>query len=524
MNTSEVERRLDALAAGSANPEVPVALLDRMAELEGGGATLVPVVMDGAAGFRRDRIGGSGRVRGLTLLGLAAVLAVAGATIYVAGGPPTQNPLPSPTASLADQSQVKPLPTVPPFALGPWRQAYTFADGWNFGSIWGGGPNAGVWLSWQNGEIVGLAERYNGNQQKNCILQSKDGTDWTCSQLPTPTAEACGPGPCATVGGLAYGKGRWVVVGSTDFRKPSDGSGGGSNSQFTILTWTSTDATTWLEQSSARSAPVFVGMFPDTQDITPPQLLATNDGFVMSRCANPSQPGLWTSTDGTSWKPASYAPGSQTITCPRLGGSSGAGYVAIGYCQSGVMPGHDCVAFSVDGKTWTTSDPAAGASPEVAAHLRIIPQVVTNLAGQWIVDLDTAGDGGNYQASSPDGIHWSLAPASWPDLLSTPPGVNESDYHPAAYSPLGASGYWAVHNGPHAFYSSAGASPGYDLTPAAASTYWSATGMHWQPVAAAPPGWPLAVVETPTSIVAIMISDKPSGANATETVWVSAKR
>jgi hypothetical protein len=525
MNTNEVERRLEALAAGSASPDLPLAILARMAELEGGGATLLPVVMDGATGFRRGRIGGSRRARGLTLLGLAAVLAVAGGTIYVAGGHPTQKPLSTSSASLNDQGQVKPLPTAPPFALGPWRQVHAFSDGWNFGSIWGGGPNAGVWLSWQNGEIVGLAERYHVNDQLNCILQSKDGTDWTCSQLPTPTGEACGPGPCPTVGGLAYSNGRWIVVGSSDFRNPRDSSAGGFDSPFTILTWTSTDGTTWSEQPGARSAPVFVGMLPDTQNITPPQLLATNDGFVMSRCANPSQPGLWTSTDGTSWQPASYAPGSQTITCPRLGGGSGAGYVAIGYCQSGVMPGHDCVAFSVDGKTWTTSDPAAGASPEVAAHLRIMPPLATYVAGQWIVDLDTAGDGGNYQASSPDGLHWRLAPASWPDLLSTPPGVNESDYHPAAYSPLGASGYWAVHNGPHAFYNSAGASPVYELKPAAASTYWSATGMHWQTVAAAPPGWPLAVVETPTSLVAIMIGDRQPGAtSATETVWVSAKR
>ena len=527
MNTNEVERRLEALAAGSANPEVPVAIYARMAELEGGGATLVPVVMDGAAGFRRDRIGGSGRVRGLTLLGLAAVLAVAGATIYVAGGRPTQKPLPTPTASLSDQSQVKQLPTAPPFALGPWRQVHTFSDGWNFGHIWGGGPDVGVWLSWQNGEIVGLAERYNGNQQKNCILQSKDGTDWICSQLPGPTGEACGPGPCPTVGGLAYSNGRWAVVGSTDFRKPSDGSGVGSDSQFTLLTWTSTDGTTWSEQPSARSAPVFSGMLPDTGNPTPPQLLATNDGFLMSRCANTAQPGLWTSTDGTQWQPASYTPGSLTITCAHLGYRSDAGYLATGFCQSGAMPSHNCVAFSVDGTTWTTSDPAAVASPELAAHLRITQPEPMYVGGQWIVELDTAlggtADDGFYQASSTDGLHWRLAQVSWPDFLTPPAGVNESDYHSPAFSPFGAGGYWAVHNGPHGFYNSAAPSPVYELTPAAASTYWSATGMHWQPVAAAPPGWPVAVVETPTSIVAIMADTQP-GVNPVETVWVSPKR
>ena len=528
MNTNEVERRLEELASGSANPEVPVALLARMAELEGGGVEVGQVSIDPAAGFRRSQIGGSRRVRGLTLLGLAAVLAIAGGTIYVAGGNPTHKPLPAPSASLSapsasldDQSQ--PLATPPPFALGPWRQVHTFSDGWNFGNMWGGGPNAGVWLSWQNGEIVGLAERYHVNDQLNCILQSKDGTDWTCSQLPTPTTEACGPGPCATVGGLAYRNGRWIAVGSSDFRKPSDGSRGGNDSPFTILTWTSTDGTTWREQPSARSAPVFAGIHPATQVITPPQLLATSDGFVMSRCANPSQPGLWTSTDGTSWQPASYAPGSQTITCAQLSYSSAAGFLASGYCPTGTMPSHDCVAFSVDGTTWTTSDPAVGASPEVAAHLRIMLPTATYVGGQWIVDLDTVEDNGNYQASSADGLHWRLTPVSWPDLLSTPPGVNEVDYHPAAYSPLGASGYWAVHNGPRRFYSTAAPSPGYDLTQAPASLYWSATGMQWQPVAAAPPGWPVAVVETPTSIVAIMTDTQP-GANPVETVWVCSKR
>jgi hypothetical protein len=67
-------------------------------------------------------------------------------------------------------------------------------------------------------------------------------------------------------------------------------------------------------------------------------------------------------------------------------------------------------------------------------------------------------------------------------------------------------------------------SPGPSLVPAGAKIYWSATGMQWQPVSDAPPGWPVDVVETPTSLVAFMdvIPGPPS--NPVISVWVAEKK
>ena len=175
-------------------------------------------------------------------------------------------------------------------------------------------------------------------------------------------------------------------------------------------------------------------------DTSPPVLLATRTGFLMSGCSA-NEAGLWTSADGTSWQPATFAPGSQTMRCARLSSSSTAGYAASGYCPQGTMPYHDCVAFSADGTTWTTSDPAAGAAPALAGHLRINSTLgPTYVAGHWIVYFDThtdpnmnPNDVSNYEASSPDGTHWTLAPVPWPDLIYDPgynPGYNLSADHP----------------------------------------------------------------------------------------------
>lgn len=533
MNTEDVERRLEALAAGSAKPELPHEVLDRLAVLQvDAPSAFAPVDLEAAPRLHRVRVAGGPRARGVALLGLAAVLALLGGMVYVAAGRPNPtSPEATSTSSLSQAPTSLPTDMVSeptaPYSLGPWRQAYTFTGQWSFGHIWGGGPYQPVWLSWQNGEIVGLAKRYSGDQEETCVLQSKDGTAWTCSQLPTPTGEACGPGPCPEATGLAVHNGHWVAVGYTDFRSPSADSG--PMSSYTFLTWTSTDGTTWTEQPSARSAPTFVPPLTVGGGPTAPTLLPTGSGFLMARCSSTDQRGLWTSTDGTSWQPATFAPGSQTMKCGiSLGGNLTAGYAAIGYCPKGTMPGHDCVAFSADGTTWTTTDPGAATVPELSGQLRILPSPGPTLVdGRWIVVLDNAGGAGGgamdnyYEASSPD---WRLQPIGVPDLLSTEPGLNESDYHPAVFSQLAAAGYWGVNNGPRAIFSYATPSPGYSLVPAAPSTYWSATGMHWQRVSDAPPGWPVDVVETPTGLVVFM-GDYPNGDRTpVTTVWVAARK
>jgi hypothetical protein len=544
MNTNGVEARLEALAAQSASPVLPTAILDRMADLEAGGTlALAPVHSGGVHSTRRVHLGRGPRARGVMLLGAAAALALVSGLMYAGGNRPIQsNPAPTHTfqtrpvpVQTLPIGPVQPEPT-PPFSLGPWTKAYTFADGWIFGGIWGGGPVPAVQLSWQNGEIVGVAERYKAVEgpagifspeaQQACVLQSKDGTNWTCSELPTPTGEPCGPGPCPAVTGVAVRDGHWVAVGSTNFRSPAAGDVPGGQSAMTLLTWTSSDGLTWKEQTSARSTatfqaqPGFVGL------PTPPTLLATSKGFVMSRCGE-GQPGLWTSADGTNWQPATFAPGLGTMSCATLGAASTAGYMASGYCPISTMPYHQCVAFSADGTTWTTSDPAAGASSDLASQLRIFPGGANYVGGHWIVVLDDSAVPSQanpvyYEASSTDGIKWSMSRGPWANFLSTDPGLNEGETHVAMFSQLATVGYWGVNNGPIGSASSAAPSPGWTLTPAGSKTYWSPTGIRWQTVSDAPPGWPVAVVETPSGLIVLM--DTGPVTSPTTTVWVAPKR
>jgi hypothetical protein len=512
MNTNDVERRLEALAAGSASPDLPPAVLDRLAELEAGGAATHAVTsVEAVPLLRRVRVGGSRRARGLTLLGLAAVLALAGTLVYAGSHPGPVRTL-EPTMPL----QTGPAPE-PPFSLGPWRQVYTFGNDWSFGSIYGGGFDSGVSLWWQNDEITGLAERFNAaGQEQTCVLQSKDGTDWTCDELPPPPGEPCDTEQCPTANGLAVHNGRWLAVGW--IRVPGSSPSPTPDSLVRPLDWTSSDGKSWSLQPSTPWTPV------NTQPELTAGLLATSSGFLGCTA---TQPGLGTSSDGTTWQPAMFTPGSQPIRCVTVGASSTAGYVASGWCESGSMPHHDCVAYSSDGIRWTTSDPAAGAPSDLASQLRIYPASSPSyIAGRWILTLDTAAlpdaEATYYQASSKDGLTWALSPAPRPDFLVSQPGANEADYHPAVFTQSATTGYWAVHSGPREFLGSAMPSPGYSLVPAAPSTYWSATGMNWQPVSDAPPGWPTAMVETPTGLVAFM-STGSNGASTTS-VWFAPQK
>jgi hypothetical protein len=524
MNTNDIERQLETLAANAANPEMPLAILDRMAQLEAGTSTAGQSEAN-VVRLPRLRLGATSRSRGLTLLGVAAILALVGGVMSVSGSHPVQA-TPAPTQSWSPPPSLRVSPVQPttalktPASLGPWRQIYTFGSEFTFGHIWGGGPFQPVWLSWQDNEIIGLATRYRAPKaQQICVLQSKDGTDWTCAELPTPTGEACGPGPCPEVTGLAVHNGRWVVVGYSSFKSPSLGVE--SSDRLTLLTWTSDDGTNWSVQPNAPSPSDFITGTIVMGDPTPPALLATGNGFLMSGCPNGNQPALRTSTDGTSWKPVTFAPGSMTMTCAHLGAGSPAGYMASGSCWNDVIPSIECVAFSPDGLTWTTSNPTAGA-PGLPGSLRLAgPDGPTYVDGQWVLPLYNGYN--YYQGSSPDGINWTVSQAVPADFLSTEPGLSESDYHPPVFSQLASAGYWGLNDGPRRFDDPASAA-GYSLVPAGAGIYWSASGIQWRPVSNAPPGWPTDVVETPTSLIAFMTVEPGSASSPVTSVWIADKR
>ena len=531
MKTHDVESRLEALAASSANPAVPMALLDRMTQLE---ADLEPALASVQVERLRpqDRIrgGGSSRSRGLVLLGMAAALAMVGGLMYVGGSQLIRKPpAPTVTPTLLPASQVpRPSPQLQPWiepkpsvSIGSWRRVYTFTDQWTFGGVYTPGP---VMLSWQNGEIVGLATRHNSSDEdQTCVLQSKDGTHWICSVLPFPVGLVCQPTkPCFIATGLAVHDGRWVVVGQTPYNSP-DGP------LPTLLVWTSTDGKTWTEQPADRTMPAASGVEvvggPDSEP-----LVSTASGFLMSTCSNDDGPALWTSAVGVNWQPATYSSGSLPLRCPIIGRSSTAGYMAIGGCHRNTTGNNSCTATSIDSLNWTTHDPVA----DVAANLGGSPRLLdfpapAYVGGRWVVHIATSapagGDDADYAASSPDGVRWELARFPWPDILGAPPTPNGPESNSAAYSQLGPSGYWALYNGERSVWSSAAPSPGYVGTDASANLYWSGTAQNWQAIAGAPPGDPIAVVETPSGLLAFMNAPLTEASpNRPTSVWVAAKK
>jgi hypothetical protein len=425
--------------------------------------------------------------------------------------PSSQVPPPSPQL----QPWLEPKPSV---SIGSWRAVYTFNDQWTFGGVSTQGP---VRLSWQNGEIVGIATRHNSlDEEQTCVLQSKDGTDWICSVLPVPVGLVCQPTkPCFIATGLAVHDGRWVVVGQTPF----NGSGGALP---TLFVWTSTDGQRWVEQPADRTMPAASGGEVAGGPASEP-LVATANGFLMSTCSNDDVPGLWTSADGVNWQPAPYSSGSLALRCPILGTSSTAGYMAVGSCHHS---NSGCTATSTDGINWTTHDPLADAAANLGGNRRLLDfPAPAYVGGRWIVYIATSaptgGDDGYYATSSPDGLHWDLARVPWPDLLNAPTTPNGPESSQAAYSPLGSGGYWAVYNGERSVWSSAAPSPGYVGTDSSANVYWSGTALNWQAIAGAPPGDPIAVVETPGGLVAFMNAPwTEANPNRPTSVWVAAKK
>jgi hypothetical protein len=213
--------------------------------------------------------------------------------------------------------------------------------------------------------------------------------------------------------------------------------------------------------------------------------------------------------------------------CAVLSAHSTAGYMATGYCPTDAQPNRQCVAYSADGLTWTTSDPTRVVSPDLATQLRIYQVPGPNyVAGRWIVVLDNAAttpvNSIYYEASSSDGVNWTMSLGPEANNPVADPSLNESEYHPAMFTQLAQTGYWEVNNGLLWSATPGSPSPGWTFAPAGSKTYWSPTGIRWQTVSDAPPGWPVAVVETPSGLVVFM--DSGTYPSPTTTVWVAPKR
>jgi hypothetical protein len=507
MNTNDVERRLEALAAASANPDLPPAILDKLARLEAGSVVMTPLQVQRVPAERRAS---KRSVRGLMLLGLAATLTLTGGLIY----------------AVATQNKPNSSPT-PPVTLGQWQQMHTFS----------GSPYdqfETVWLSWQNDEIVGVA---NGHDKfdlfQSCVLQSKDGTDWTCANLPKP-ADICSTDSCATNLEVAVSNGAWVATGLVQ----NQGASGTALPPATSVTWTSSDGTTWTEQPGQRlpnytgAAVLYIYSAPPTE------LLATRHGFVRGGTAIGTLAAganvLMTSTDGVTWQPARLSAGSLAMSSATLAAGPD-GYLAVGTCAATTGSSNQpCAAHSPDGETWTTSSPAAGATSGLADRL----QASGNPAffdGKWVVSMvthmDISGtgtmpsDSGYYEALSADGLNWTIQQRSYPTRLEN--AFSDYGTYYAVVSQQGTSGLWAISGAE----SSGTAEPTIPyLPPDAPHTYWSEEGTYWQRITAGPEGYPLAIVETPTQVLAF-IAAYPAGSGPdsypnvipTVSVWAADK-
>lgn len=502
MNTQEVELRLEALAAASANPDVPEALFDRLAALEAG-TTDAGVGTQPALGkvraFPRERMS---RRQTLLGLGLAATLMVAGSLAYAAGSQFLRtNPTPLPHATSTT-------------SLGPWK---------NVAALGATKQYQTVSLSWQAGQIVGLAQGVDaGGNPANCVLVSKDGRDWSCSPLPRP-ADLCALGDyCVVPGAVAVGNGRWIAVGGLMHTSAGDAPAEGSDTL--LLTWTSSDGITWHEQTGARFPVGYQGM-PGIQ------LLPTPTGFVMGgfKYANPTEAtdnALWTTTDGTSWKPVTFA-GSARIEQAWLSGDPTAGYVAFGNCLSTPSIVRPCAAHSSDGVTWAISDPASTATSDLSGRFVFVNYGSgSKYEGRWVFYMTAmTGDGtqtsdyGSYEASSTDGINWRVSRIPNPELY----------LYQATYSAPGAGNRWAMEypDSPAHIIPNVPSPAVSEVPDWTQSTYWSEQGLYWQRVEPAATGRPVALVETPTELIAIMAID-PNGVRNTDdtptfSVWAAAK-
>jgi hypothetical protein len=495
MSTIDVEARLEHLAAASADPQVPEALWARLAQMSATPAVAVKSRVSPAPLRLRSLGGGKSGRRTVTMLGLAATIALIGGVAFAAVGQITKTQ-PTPSGSIA-----------PSVTLGPWSRVHTFsvAETGTYFVPDGSTGNGFSPLRWQDGRIVGLGVGLNSdNMQATCVLSSVDGSGWTCGELPKPDGFDFTALQSVSYVAAAVRGNHWVAVGGIG---PS-----------TALTWVSSDGITWQEVKSAR----LNGFSPDN-------VLATADGFVMTGMrVDPSEawsdpasgpigpqkltadggPVIWTSGDGTSWQAANVTGGSGSSADAGLAYDPVGGYLALGQCN--VSAGWQlCAAHSADGKAWQAAD--LPAPVEWRGTFGLTPNVFQKVQpvlrdGDWLFDLilpDPAAlrDPTWSRYSSADGLHWTVtqlpAPASYPLGAATYP-----------------DGRGVFKFGSWVSFASEGTTDD-----SSTSTYWSDLGRDWTRVSDLPPGTAIAAAITPTSVLVFMLS---VGDAPTVTVWSAA--
>lgn len=147
----------------------------------------------------------------------------------------------------------------------------------------------------------------------------------------------------------------------------------------------------------------------------------------------------------------------------------------------------------------------------------------------------TPSDGtrAGYEADSTDGINWTIH--SLPSLteLQTAFSSDQSQTYYPAYSLPDTDGTWGIGGaGVFAYLSSYASGAASQTAPSIEDpyTYWSQTGSDWVKVSSGPVGNPLAIVDTPTQLIAFIDvypggtgPGNPPGTNLTVSVWAATK-
>jgi hypothetical protein len=238
-------------------------------------------------------------------------------------------------------------------------------------------------------------------------------------------------------------------------------------------------------------------------------------GYELPTSTGAGHVAMWTTTDGTSWQPVTV-PGWTVRGAIEISGDPSTGFLAVGACPAPGTTDADpsapiCAAHSIDGSTWTTVDLLAGASPQLTQGKIALATSLgaSRYAGLWVLPAVYVPSANidpieYYQLTSGDGVSWRLLhiPMRPSFEVYGLPGTSGACSH-------GSDGWVGLGDPEKLFYP---------------STYWSPNGFVSERIGPAPDGDALAVVRTPTGIVAIIAvypedySANPA-ARPTITVW-----
>ena len=352
---------------------------------------------------------------------LIAIAAIVGTALYLRGssaGPgatgltPSGQPVTSPSYFPSGSAPASPGGTPaasPPVAM--WSGlAWSVA-----GSIQGSAGVADV-VEW-NGKLIAAADIDTGSGNlETGFWSSSDGISWTA--LTVNRAAFAGGGRVARMAVAPLGLIAWGWIG----QPVCTGQGEGMTCDPPpIMIWTSPDGTTWTRIAD-------VSMF---KNATIQDIAVGAHGLVAAGDTGWTQPALWTSSNGASWKRqdlgsptfagAHFADVRTTVSGYLIGGATGGKAPVAG----GMQPPSTSVAaawWSADGQNWTKA--TVHRSGNLGTTFGTI-----HVGAHGMVAIGSAEGGkGSTAWTSIDGRTWQPAGAA---PFAVPPGVSDTTTVPS---------------------------------------------------------------------------------------------